>query len=144
MVKPGKGWIGVDLDGTLAYYDHWRGVDHIGEPIPLMAARVKRWLAEGKDVRIFTARVDGGAVAIGMGEPAGELYQDVPMVASYIQQWCVKHFGQALPITCRKDFGMIELWDDRAVQVIPNTGRTIADELASERAALSGKAAIPE
>ena len=25
-----KGWIGVDLDGTLAQYDHWRGIEHIG------------------------------------------------------------------------------------------------------------------
>ena len=24
---------------------------------------------------------------------------------------------------------MIELWDDRCIQVIPNTGRTIADEI---------------
>ena len=45
------GWIGVDLDGTLAYYDYWRGPEHIGEPIPAMLERVQRWLAEGKDVR---------------------------------------------------------------------------------------------
>lgn len=50
-------WIGVDLDGTLAHYDYWRGFDHIGEPIPLMADRVKQWLADGIEVRIVTARV---------------------------------------------------------------------------------------
>lgn len=27
------GWIGVDLDGTLAEYTGWKGVEHIGEPI---------------------------------------------------------------------------------------------------------------
>lgn len=47
-----RGWIGVDLDGTLAHYDGWKGETHIGKPIPLMLARVKRWLAEGKEVRI--------------------------------------------------------------------------------------------
>ena len=26
-----------------------------------------------------------------------------------------------------KDYGMIELWDDRAVQVVPNTGIRIQD-----------------
>ncbi len=26
------GWIDVDLDGTLAQYDGWKGVAHIGEP----------------------------------------------------------------------------------------------------------------
>lgn len=30
----GTGWIGVDLDGTLAIYDVWRGANHIGEPVP--------------------------------------------------------------------------------------------------------------
>jgi hypothetical protein len=35
--------IGVDLDGTLAKYGEWRGVEHIGEPIPPMVDRVKGW-----------------------------------------------------------------------------------------------------
>ena len=30
----GRKWIAVDLDGTLAIYDKWRGRDHIGEPVP--------------------------------------------------------------------------------------------------------------
>lgn len=38
-----SGWIGVDLDGTLALYKGWSG-GTIGEPVPLMAARVKDWL----------------------------------------------------------------------------------------------------
>jgi len=41
-------WIGVDLDGTLAEYGDWIGIEHIGKPIPLMIARVKSWIAEGK------------------------------------------------------------------------------------------------
>ena len=52
-----EGWIGIDLDGTLAEYDGWKGVEHIGKPIPSMVERVKAWIIEGKDVRIFTARV---------------------------------------------------------------------------------------
>jgi hypothetical protein len=136
-----KGWIGVDLDGTLAFYDHWRGPEHIGEPIAPMVERVKRWLSEGKDVRIFTARVDGGTVALSMGNSDGDQCRNVLEVARHIQLWCEKNLGQVLQITCRKDYGMIELWDDRCVQVIPNTGRTIADELESERCALAGKAA---
>lgn len=50
------GWIGVDLDGTLAHYAGWVGPDHIGEPIPAMLARVQQWIAEGRTVKIFTAR----------------------------------------------------------------------------------------
>ena len=40
-----------------------------------------------------------------------------------IKEWCIKHVGQELPITCFKDFGMIELWDDRAIRVEKNTGK---------------------
>ncbi len=127
------GWIGVDLDGTLAHYDSWRGVDHVGAPIPLMVDRVKKWIAEGKEVRILTARLtdDGDA-----GKPR---FEEAKKARAAIEVWCLKHIGKVLQVTNRKDFGMMELWDDRAVQVIPNTGRTIADELQSERAARSGK-----
>lgn len=109
----GRGWIGVDLDGTLAEYDHWRGEAHIGTPVPRMVARVKRWRRAGREVRIFTARVcaDGGDA------------RDVATVRRYIEAWSLKHLGEVLPVTNVKDYGMIELWDDRAVSVEKNTGR---------------------
>lgn len=110
-----KGWIGVDLDGTLAYYDTWRGSRHIGEPVPLMLQRVKDWIEAGRDVRIFTARVSPQALRVNN--------ETLLEVESVIDAWCLKHVGRILPITHEKDMAMIELWDDRAVQVIPNTGR---------------------
>jgi len=57
-------WIGVDLDQTLAFYDEWRGVDHIGEPIPNMLEMVKGLLESGETVKIFTARATMGDQAI--------------------------------------------------------------------------------
>ena len=57
-----SGWIGVDLDGTLAKYGIWDG--SIGEPIPLMVERVKIWIALGVEVKIFTARVGFGAATL--------------------------------------------------------------------------------
>jgi len=117
-----NGWIAVDLDGTLARYDGWKGIEHIGEPIAPMVERVKRWLSEGREVRIFTARVDGGEVAISMGDQNGVAHRDIPQVKWVIEKWCIKHLGQILPITNVKDYGMLELWDDRAVQVIANEG----------------------
>jgi len=105
------GWIGVDLDGTLAKYDGWQGHKAIGEPIPAMVERVKRWLAEGRDVRILTARVCAR-------QATHERYEAI--VA--IEKWCSEHLGRVLALTSEKDFKMIELWDDRCVQVIPNTG----------------------
>ncbi len=104
------GWIGVDLDGTLAFYDHWRGPEHIGAPIMPMVRRIKAWRAAGTEVRIFTARV-GGSIA------------DAAAARPHIQAYCLEHIGEVLPITATKDYGMFELWDDRAVQVECNTGR---------------------
>ena len=112
-----NGWIGVDLDGTLAHYDGWNGATHIGEPVPAMLARVKGWLGEGLDVRIFTARVSHDGTASRATEA---------MFASYaIMEWCEKHLGRVLPITNVKDYSMVQLWDDRAVQVRTNTGEPI-------------------
>ena len=48
-----RGWIGVDLDGTLAEYHGWKGSEHIGSPLPAMLARVKTWLEQGIEVRVF-------------------------------------------------------------------------------------------
>jgi len=109
-----NGWIGVDLDGTLARYDGWHGVDHIGEPIPDMVQRVQDWLSQGQDVRILTARVSHNNTSDSL------LSSQFSMV--HIMNWCAEHIGQVLPITCMKDYQMIELWDDRAVRVEHNTG----------------------
>jgi hypothetical protein len=102
----GGGWIGVDLDGTLAQYTSWHGPYAIGAPVPKMLERVKNMLASGVEVRIFTARACDGDSA----------------VIAAIQNWTERHLGHRLVVTCTKDYQMLELWDDRAVQVIPNTG----------------------
>ncbi len=119
--KEGVGYIAVDLDGTLAKYDEWRGAKHIGAPIPAMVTRVEQWLKEGKDVRIMTARV------------APEKHRDskspqvtTAVVRAVIRQWLRKHIkggNKITVITHQKDKDMVELWDDRVVQVKPNTGR---------------------
>ena len=109
------GWIAVDLDGTLAEYEPgspWDGVE-IGPPVPAMVDRVRRWLAAGRDVRVFTARV---------GPVRDAAY---PEIVGAIQDWCLAHVGKILPVTATKDYHMLELWDDRAVQVERNTGRPV-------------------
>ncbi len=105
-------WTGVDLDGSIAVYDHWRGPAHIGAPIPKMVARVKAMLSRGEKVKIFTARANRD------GRPLDECLQ----VEEAIKTWCQKHLGAVLEITCKKDFAMVSLFDDRCIQLIPNTG----------------------
>lgn len=105
----GEGWIGVDLDGTLAFYDGWKGADHIGDPIPKMMARVRSWIEKGRKVKILTARVSPGK-------------GDEQKCRDAIAAWLERNGLKALEVTHAKDHKMIELWDDRVVQVIPNTG----------------------
>lgn len=118
-----SGWIGVDFDGTLASYGTWLGPDHMGEPIAPMVDRVKRWLAMGHEVRIFTARVGASGRPNGVGQADDEAFAE--QQRRQIEQWCRQHIGQVLVVTATKDFGMIELWDDRAVQVRMNTGEPV-------------------
>jgi hypothetical protein len=115
-------WIGVDLDGTLARYDKWVHHTHIGEPITPMVERVKGWLEEGKNVKIFTARMDGFNIANPNASPS----QQISEVRAAIEKWCLEHIGSILPITNSKDYWMTELWDDHCVQVESNTGRLVA------------------
>ncbi len=98
-------WIGVDLDGTLA--KHLSGTyrpTKIGDPVPKMVARVRRWVGHGKKVKIFTARADD------------------EVAVNAIKKWLKDNEMPDLEITNLKDKGMTEFWDDRAVGVQKNTG----------------------
>lgn len=117
-----KGWIGVDFDGTLAHYEGWNGGE-LGEPVGEMLFRVKKWIADGRTVKIFTARVGETGLRNAVGGVDDKAFADEQR--TLIQDWCEKHVGVRLEVTAQKDFGMIELWDDRAVQVEANTGRPI-------------------
>lgn len=112
-----NGWVGFDLDGTLAVYDGYVDPGHIGVPIEKNVARVRELLARRVEVRVFTAR------AYSDGSPTQNIYVELAIQA--VKAWCVDVFGVALEVTCCKDFNMIELWDDRAVQVEFNTGRVV-------------------
>ncbi len=106
-----SGWIGVDLDGTLAKFEFWAGIHNIGEPIPLMVERIKQWLKLGIEVRIMTARVSYSDEC------------DNYLARTAIKKWLKKHDIPELRITNRKDFDMVALWDDRCVPIELNTGK---------------------
>jgi len=116
--------IAVDLDGTLA---KWYGIEitdydplKIGEPIWPMVNRVKKWLAEGKKVVIFTARV----------HPKHE--EQVEITKGAIRKYCMELFGQELEITCEKSPNMKQIWDDRVVSVEKDTGRVLTQGIVDE------------
>lgn len=107
-------FIGCDLDKTLAKYEsgdyHKYGATFIGDPIPEMVERIKGHLIEGKIVKIYTARV------------AGEYNSEVEKA---IQDWTEKHLGVRLEVTNVKTMDMDFCYDDRCIQVIPNTGKLV-------------------
>ena len=120
-------WVAVDLDGTLAHFDTWKGIDHIGDPVPEMHRFVKEMLNKGMDVRIFTARIFPLTFVSDTENPTIIDLESAPsdnsrQAAAYIQAYCLKHFGRKLPITSQKDPGMSVMYDDVARQVVTNTG----------------------
>ncbi|MBF0556520.1 MAG: hypothetical protein HQK96_18530 [Nitrospirae bacterium] len=101
----------VDLDGTLAHYTNYKAMKgEIGEPIPKMLERVKKWIREGKEVVIFTARAND----------RNEV--------SKIREWVKKHVGKDLEVTNIKSPRAIAFWDDRAMRIKKNTGEVEAGE----------------
>lgn len=107
-------WIGFDLDGTLAKYDEWKGIEHIGDPVPSMVLLMKLLHAQGTKVKILTARVAPRNDGEG-GDKAKR----------YIEKWCEKNLGFVPEITHLKDAAMGALFDDRAVAVEQNTGKVL-------------------
>lgn len=114
-----KGWIGIDLDGTLAdsRVPWTKDFRRVGAPIPTMVEFVKHLIEAGEDVRIFTARADCYWKDHGL-VPREE-------VEAPIRAWCKEHLGKELPITNIKDYFMEALYDDKAIHVEKNTGRII-------------------
>ena len=75
----------------------------------------EKWISEGTEVRIVTARV-------------ASKNADREEARKAIKKWCIKHIGVELAVTSEKDYSMIEMWDDRSVPVEFNTGRSLLDE----------------
>ena len=103
-------WVGFDFDGTISRTDntgHCEAPYPLGEPIPEMLATVKSLIAAGITVKIFTARAC---------EP-----ESIPV----IQDWTERHGLGRLDVTNQKDYDLIRFFDDRAIQVVPDQGRSI-------------------
>lgn len=105
--------IAVDLDGTLAHYDGWKGIDHIGHVIPEVANAISDAQASGAEVWIFTARVS---------DPS-----DAEQAGKYVHDWLIKNNIKFEGITAVKHKFFSEFWDDRAIQVIKNKGIFVMD-----------------
>lgn len=110
----------VDFDGCLAYFDHWRGPEHFGKPVPEMIKKVLCWLLQGDRVVIYTARLTPG-------DEFGQT-KDVAKTKKSIEEWCLRYIGQILPITNIKSYADV-YYDDRCSKIIPNTGLTLEEKI---------------
>lgn len=126
--ETGKGWYGFDLDGTLAVYDKWKGIDHIGEPVKPMVDLIRKMHDDGKVVKILTARIaplkleDGTVGESYITVPDGEGGVTRTYAHQFINDWCHFNLGFIPEIVYQKDHLMLELYDDRVKQVVPNEG----------------------
>ena len=99
--------IAVDVDGCLAQYDGWHGVDVIGDPIPEVVNQVKAEKAKGTRIIINTTRTN---------TEQNKGYTSQQLV-NRVKEWLVRHkipfdeiwAGEGKPIAN-------EYWDDRAVK----------------------------
>jgi hypothetical protein len=96
QTKPSHGAVAYDLDKTLAHYDGYKGPTEIGKPIESEVASLKRDLANGKDVWIFSARAAD------------------PEAVPAIKAWTKEHLGKELPVTNVKYPEFERFVDDRA------------------------------
>lgn len=109
-------WVGVDFDGTLSTDDcpgHFEPPYPLGHPIPQMVAMIRSLQQSGIVVKIFTARAC---------EP-----HNIPI----IQNWTESAGLGRMEVTNLKDYGLIRFFDDRAIQMVPNQGRSVSTRLNS-------------
>lgn len=110
--------IAVDLDGTLAHYDGWKGISHIGNPIPEMVAKIHAAHMEGKEIWIFTAR---------LSDPS-----EAPEAMESIKMWLDHYEIPFAGMTATKHKFFKEFWDDRAITIVKNTGLSIEETLEAQ------------
>ncbi|MHA2403863.1 MAG: hypothetical protein ACXADH_12785 [Candidatus Kariarchaeaceae archaeon] len=96
-------WVGFDFDGTLAK-------EHTFEPVLPMVRRLRTYLKNGTECRILTARGN---------DPHG---------IALVKNWLREQDLPNLEVTSKKDYQMIVLYDDRARQVIQDTGEVVGEE----------------
>jgi len=122
--------VAVDLDGVLAEYDSWQGVEHFGEPIP-GAKEFLAALGEFADVLIYTCRCNKELMREGSC-----------LSANRIRRWLDKHnmtyhaiyTGVGKPVAAA-------YVDDRAVVCRPLTPQNYGSAIEECRALCD---AIPE
>ena len=119
-----KKTICVDLDGVLATYNGWKGVDHIGEPLP-GAVEFTRKLSEFADVVIFTTRCN----------PEINKPEVAHLLVNRVRKWLDKHGFTYADIYASQGKPIASAFiDDRAISCQPQEHGGVAFDIATELA----------
>lgn len=103
----------IDLDGTVAEYQSgYAKTGYIGYPLQPICNYVKKWINQGHNVVIFTARVD-----------PTKSQEEIDKTVLKIKNWCEKNLGKILQITAIKHRHIDFILDDKAISLVRNTGK---------------------
>ncbi len=107
----GKPTVAVDLDGVLAKYDGWKGVDHIGDPIYGAVEFTKR-LSKWAHVTIFTTRLNCEVNKVPPHSIDDLYYKVLDWLKKHAFSFDEIYLGQGKPLA-------VAYIDDRAVPCTP-------------------------
>ena len=120
----------LDLDGVLAKYDKWRGVDHIGDPLP-GALEFAQDLAKIAEIVIFSSRCAQDVLEGSRITPGQLRIRVIEWLEKHKFPYTDVYIGQGKPRAAA-------FIDDRAVPCSPQTNPdAFSDALESTRILLS-------
>jgi len=127
----------VDLDGVLAQYDKWKGVDHIGDPVDGAVDFTKK-LAKIAEITIFTSRCAQDILEGSRITPGQLRIKVVDWLETHGIPYSDVYIGQGKPRAAA-------FIDDRAIHCDPqNDEAAFASALAGAKAMLKRPHGIPE
>lgn len=127
----------VDLDGVLAQYDKWKGVDHIGDPVDGAVEFAKK-LAKIAEITIFTSRCAQDVLEGSRITPGQLRIKVVDWLEQHGIPYSDVYIGQGKPRAAA-------FIDDRAVRCDPqNHADAFQEALASTRTLLKKPHGVPE
>ena len=89
----------VDLDNTLAEYYDGMDIFEIGSPIESSIKKVRKWILDGHEVVIFTARLSLFLSETNSGFTKLPGYDKM---VDTINKWCLKNIKETFYVTCVK------------------------------------------
>jgi len=113
--------VAVDLDGTLAQYDGWKGIDHIGDPLPGAKEFLTALKDKGYSIEIYTTRCNSHVNN-----------QTAHHLAQRIYEWLRKHGLDDWPkvgVYARQGKPLADAYvDDKAVPCCPQENENAYEE----------------